>query len=400
MSIINMGSRRDLLQAGLFFATAGAAMSTLPKRVFAQTSKPIRIGWFAGLSGPVAAGGLAQDAGTKAAVEELNKAGGVLGRMIELVIRDTVGDPGKAMNFAQELLFREKVDVLFGPTGSAETFPVRDVSKEAGTVQFTTAQIDSVIDAKAYPNLFRLDGSTGNQLDYGLGYALNTLKRSKIALLVDNLSYGLLSRDLAVANMKARGVAPAYVGVVDQNKVDMGADILNARASGADLMLTFTASSGFMARILTAHGEQKWDVPVIAAPLSLSATVNDLVKPEYLGSVMGLGYRHLSLGSDGKFNPAVEKLITDHADYILPQVKNGLSWAILGYSTTKLWAQAAIAAGSTESKSVIGALEGMSDVPTTFGRISLSPTRHDGLPLDEFALFRADSQRHGGYTAV
>ena len=54
------------------------------------------------------------------AVEEINKAGGILGRPIELLTRDTAGDPTKAVNFAQQLAFSDKVQFVIGPVNSGE----------------------------------------------------------------------------------------------------------------------------------------------------------------------------------------------------------------------------------------------------------------------------------------
>lgn len=393
-------TRRGLLGGGLSL-TALVASGAIPGAAFGQSAEPIKVGWFAALSGPYATGALSQDAGTHAAVQEINDGAGVLGRKLELITRDTTGDPGKAVNFAQELLFSEKVNVLLGPNSSGEALPIRDFIDEADTVNFPTALIDSVIDPEKYPTIFRLGGSTGQQIAAGIKFTTETLGRKQIALFVDNLSYGVLSRDLALAQLGKLGITPTYVGNVDHNKVDMGDDIGKARDAGADVMLVWTASSGFMARILTARGEQKWGVPAVGAPIALTEQVTQLVKPEYLdGDVLAVGFRHLILDKDGRFPPLAQKVLDDHRAIVGPQIKNGVTWILLGYSTVMLWAKAVEMAGGPDTAGVVAAIESMRDVDTAFGRMTFGPGRHDGLQSDEYALLRVNSQRNGGYQAV
>lgn len=358
----------------------------------------MKLGWFAALSGPYATGALAQDAGQRAAVAELNAKGGVLGRPLELVTRDTVADPGKAVNFVQELLFSEKVDVLFGPNTSGEALPIRDFIVEANTINMPTALIDHVIDPKKYPSIFRVGGSAGQQIEAGIMFALDRYKKQKIALFVDNLSYGVLCRDLALAKMKARNIAPIYLGTLDANKVDLGDDIIKARDSGADVLLVWSASSSFMARVLTARGEQRWDVPAICAPIALNAQIADLVKKDYLKGAVGVGFHHLAVDGEGKFAPGIEKLLVDQAAILGPQLKNGITWILLGYASTLLWARAVEIAKSAETDAVIKALETMGTTETLFGKVAFGPGNREGLAMDEYALFSIASFRNGGFS--
>src|SRR5512142_2515663 len=68
--------------------------------------------------------------GMELAVDEVNRAGGVLGRPLELVVRDDNGNPGDAVRVAEELLAREKVDVLMGTFSSAVGLAVADFARQ------------------------------------------------------------------------------------------------------------------------------------------------------------------------------------------------------------------------------------------------------------------------------
>src|SRR5688572_8972411 len=96
----------------------------------ASAQKPIRIGYPVILSGPGALIGEPSLKGAQMFVEEINAKGGVLGRKIELVIRDTKGNADEAVRVARDLILRENVDFLFGTLTSAEGPAVSPIAKE------------------------------------------------------------------------------------------------------------------------------------------------------------------------------------------------------------------------------------------------------------------------------
>ena len=103
-------TRRQFIgaSAGLGLAATGLAKPAI------AASGPIRIGWMPALTGTSSSTGIALNRGTQLAASEINAAGGINGRMIEIVTRDTQSDPTKAVNAASELTHNEKVDIVWG----------------------------------------------------------------------------------------------------------------------------------------------------------------------------------------------------------------------------------------------------------------------------------------------
>src|SRR6516225_8613882 len=99
-------------------AGAAIAASTLAKPAIA-VNEPIRVGYLPALTGPSSSTGIGINRGTQLAVQEINAAGGINGRQIELITRDTQSDPTKAVNGAAELT-HSKANVIFGPLNSGE----------------------------------------------------------------------------------------------------------------------------------------------------------------------------------------------------------------------------------------------------------------------------------------
>ena len=116
-----MAIRRSTLFPA-FVLAAGLCAS-----VASAVAQPIKVGWLSSLTGPLSSAALAENEGVKLAVEEINARGGILGRQIELLTRDTAGDPTKAVNFAQQLAFSDKVSFVIGPVIAALFIAIWDL---------------------------------------------------------------------------------------------------------------------------------------------------------------------------------------------------------------------------------------------------------------------------------
>jgi branched-chain amino acid transport system substrate-binding protein len=108
-------SRRDVLLGGA--GALGAASFSFPAPAIAQ-SDSIKIGCLAAMTGPSSAPTIGFNRGVDFAVKAINAAGGVKGRKIEIVMRDTQGDPTKAVNATQEMISQVKVHGIWGPLNS------------------------------------------------------------------------------------------------------------------------------------------------------------------------------------------------------------------------------------------------------------------------------------------
>jgi branched-chain amino acid transport system substrate-binding protein len=145
---VNNFSRRTQLKLML-----GVAASTLaPTLSGAQTdAAPIKVGVLASLTGPGAFGGDPTAKAAKLAIDEVNKAGGINGRKIELTTYDTEGSADKALVFMKRLVAEDKVSVILGPDFSATVRASLPVSDEAKVpVLFMTPIVEPKSDSDSY----------------------------------------------------------------------------------------------------------------------------------------------------------------------------------------------------------------------------------------------------------
>src|SRR5262250_2295680 len=137
-----------------------AALLALPAAAEAQ--KPIKVGMPIPLSGPAALFGDPASKGAQMYVDELNAKGGVLGRKIELIIRDSKADANEAVRVARELILKENVDFLVGTLTSAEGPAVSVVAKENKIVFIAPIPKTDQLTAadKLHPYVFRVAATT------------------------------------------------------------------------------------------------------------------------------------------------------------------------------------------------------------------------------------------------
>src|SRR5215212_836906 len=100
----------------------------------AYAADPLKVGLLEDVSGDLALMGMPKLHGSELAVEEINKAGGIMGRQIELIHLDPQGDNARYQEFARRLLQRDKVDILVGGITSASREAIRQLARRPNTL--------------------------------------------------------------------------------------------------------------------------------------------------------------------------------------------------------------------------------------------------------------------------
>src|SRR5437868_15315715 len=150
-----------------WLAALWAAVSLLPRAASAEET--IKIGFPMPLSGPTAVYGVPITKGAEMAVADINAKGSVLGRKLELIVRDSKANADEAVRLAREMIIKDNVDFLSGTLTSAEAPAVSTIAKENKVVFVapTAKTIKLTSKANLHPYIFRLasntdiDGRTG-----------------------------------------------------------------------------------------------------------------------------------------------------------------------------------------------------------------------------------------------
>ena len=378
-------------------ATAGAALaSTLAKPAIAA-NEPIRIGYLPALTGPSSSTGIGINRGFELAVKELNAAGGINGRQLELVVRDTQSDPTKAVNGAAELAHGVKVSVVFGPLNSGESLAVVPLLAKANIPQLHSCFVDTLTDPKKYPMCFR-NASTNQQIGAGANrYVVDVLKCKKVAVISDTTGYGTSCVNAYVPMLKEKGAEVVYQGNIDAANPDLTPDMLRMQNAGAEAIMPWSVNPGFLSRIINTRAQMKWDVPIVGqTTLGSGQTAALLEKPEYWAKVYPNNFKPVCYGPDGKLNERTTAFLDRLKSAKVDVADTLLWWIAVGYDTPRLIADAVKSSGA-EPAQIVGYLNTLKDFPGVFGDISFTPDRHDGYRDDDCVMVEANSLKEGAF---
>ena len=385
-----------ITRRGLALGTAGLATAGLARPALAQ-SEPIRIGWLAALSGPSSAPAIGFDRGVHHAVDAINAAGGVKGRKIELVVRDTQGDPTKAVNAAQDMISRAKVHAIWGPTNSGESLATTPIMARAKMPDVHPCFVDTLSDPAKYPNAFRMAPSN-SQIDTAVsGYGVNNLKKKKFAVIGDTTGYGTTTVNSSTAAFEKLGAEVVYKATIDAIQPDVTPDMLRMKNAGAEAIVVWTVSTGLISRLMNTRANMGWDVPFIGHPAMGSGEVGQLIaKPTNWEKTYILGFKNCSYGADGK--------LPDHVQAFVDQTKGKIDlndtilwWVVCGVDAINIIAAAVRETGSTDPAQIIGFWDTVTKYPGLYATYTWSKDQHNGLPTSDIVMSEANSQRLGAY---
>ena len=214
------------------------------------------------MTGPSSAPTIGFNRGVIFAVDAINAAGGVKGRKIEVITRDTQGDPTKAVNATQEMISQLKVHGIWGPLNSGEALATTPIMARAKMPDIHPCVVESLIDPAKFPNAFRMAPSNSQWDDAVRNYCLNILKVKKIAVFGDTTGYGVTAVGASVAAFKKDGADVVYQANIDATQPDMTPDMLRAKNAGAEVIVVWSVATGMEARMFNTRAAMNWDVAV------------------------------------------------------------------------------------------------------------------------------------------
>jgi branched-chain amino acid transport system substrate-binding protein len=388
-------SRRGVLLGSA--GALGAATFSFPKPAIAQ-SEPIKIGWLAAMTGPSSAPTIGFNRGVIFAVDAINAAGGVKGRKIEVITRDTQGDPTKAVNATQELISQAKVHGIWGPVNSGEALATTPIMARAKMPNIHPCVVETLIDTTKFPNAFRMAPSNSQWDDAVRNYCLNILKVKKIAVIGDTTGYGVTAVGASVAAFKKDGAEVVYQANIDATQPDMTPDMLRAKNAGAEVIVVWSVTTGMEARMFNTRAAMNWDVAFVGHPSLASGEIAGLVeKPENWKKVYAVGYKSVSYDAAGKL-PAKTQDLVDRLLKANVVLNDTLLWWIAGgIDAIELFAKGVETSGSTEGPGLIAYLNTLSKYSGYFGDYTFTPTQHNGYPTDEIVMSEASTAKNGTF---
>jgi branched-chain amino acid transport system substrate-binding protein len=231
----------------------------------ALAQETIKIGLVTALSGQSARAGEAITRGLQVAIDELNAAGGALGRKFELLRRDDEATPAKGVIAARELVHKEKVAVLFGGLDTPVSIAIIPVITEA-KVPFMGpwAAGTPITHNGTNPNFAFRVSAVDEIVDKAiLQYAQKNFSTKKPGLILINNPWGESNEKGLKAAMAARNVTPAGIEKFEGNDVDVVPQLTRLKAAGADTLF-LVGNVGPSAQVVKSLDRMGWKPPIVS----------------------------------------------------------------------------------------------------------------------------------------
>jgi len=251
-------------------ATIAAAAVLAAGWTASAGAQTIKIGVNEPLTGPFAASGTYVVNGAKIAADQINAAGGLLGKKLELVIEDNKSNPTEAAAVAEKLITADKVPVIMGAWGSSLTLAVMPKLMEYKVPMLVETSSSGKITTSGNPYVFRTSPPSSLEAA-AFKDIFPKLNIKKVDFLVINNDWGRGAAEDFGKMLKENGVKVGYVETMDQAAQDMSAQLSKIRSSDSDTIMVTTAveqltlvlkqaaALGIKKRIVTTGGSQNPD---------------------------------------------------------------------------------------------------------------------------------------------
>lgn len=252
-------SRRGFVAVAVAAALGGGALG-------AQAQEPIKIGLVTALSGQSARAGEAITRGLAIAIDELNAKGGVLnGRKFELVRRDDEATPAKGVTAARELLFKEKVAVLFGGLDTPVSIAIVPImNQEKIPFMGPWAAGTPITKNGANPNYVFRVSAVDEIVDRAmLQYAQKTFNSKNCGMILVNNPWGESNEKGLMAALTAKGLKPAGIEKFEMNDVDVVPHLTRLKNAGADCLF-LVGNVGPSAQVVKSLDRMGWKPPIVS----------------------------------------------------------------------------------------------------------------------------------------
>jgi urea transport system substrate-binding protein len=313
---------------------------------------------------------------TLLAIEEVNAAGGVMGRQLKPVVLNGNSDPEEFAKQAERLLTEEKAAVVFGCWTSASRKAVRPVFERNAGLLFYPVQYEGLEES---PRIVYLGPAPNQQLIPAVDYSIDVLKKKRIALVGSDYIFPRTAHAIIRDRVTERAKGGAPVEVVAEVLIPLGSSdvataVARVRETNADLVLNTingTTNAAFFGAVRGPTG-----VPNLTT-LSVSITENEVrgLNPPALTDdyIFASYFDALDRAESRAF---VSRL---QAKYGPDRVTTDMMAA--AYGGVHLWAKAATAARSADPNAVVRVVRGM-EFEGPRGRVKIDPANlHTWLPV-------------------
>jgi branched-chain amino acid transport system substrate-binding protein len=324
-------------------AAVAMAVAALSPALAQQTVKFANI---VELSGAGASSGTQFNNGAQMAIKEINAAGGILGKQIEVTTNDTTTQPGVALALTKKAIDQD-VFAIFGPVFSGSINVSMKESQKAEIPNFTGGEAANIT-MQGNPYIFRTSFTQATAMPKAAAYIKST-KVKTIAIMYVNNDFGKGGLDMMKKALAGSDVKIVAEISTDSAQVDFSAPVIRAKQSNADALFMYI-NEDESARALRELKKQAWNKPMIGETTLTGQKVIDLAGDAANGAV-----GHVGLTADAPIPALLNYKVKYSRAYGHETDHNGIK----GYTGVYILKAAIEKVGKFDRKAVAAAMKGI-----------------------------------------
>ncbi len=344
-------------------------------------SGSIKIGAILAVTGPASFLGAPESKTLKMLVDQINVSGGINGKKLELVIKDSGASPAKAISFAKQLIEEEKVFAILGPSTSGETMKIKNICEKAKTILISCAAAEVIVNPVA-KYVFK----TPQKDSDAVKKIYQTMKKmgiSKIGLMCGNTGFGKAGKKQLEKIAKEYGIKILASEVYDKKSTDLTSVLTKIKAKKVQAVVNWSIVP---AQAIVAKNMKQLNMNV---PLFQSHGFGNIKYARQAGKA-GEGIifpaGRLLIANDLPDSNKQKKLLLDYKrNYEAVYKEDASTFGGHAYDALTILVEGIRRAG-TDKEKVRDAIENLKNFPGTGGIFNFSPTDHNGLDINAFTM--------------
>jgi branched-chain amino acid transport system substrate-binding protein len=371
-------------------ATAFCALA-LASLAPAFAADPIKIGAIFGVTGPAAYLGAPEEKTAKMVVADINRNGGILGRQVQLIVKDSGASAEKAISFAKQLIDEDNVAAIIGPTTSGESMAIKDICEKAGMPLISCASAETITTPVA-KYVFKVPQKDNYIVEWLYG-TMRKLGISKIGVIAANTGFGNGGKAQLEKYASKYGMTIAIAEVYDSAATDLSALLTKVNAAGVQAVVNWSIEP---AQSIVAKNMKQLKMPQQLFQSHGFANIRYVeAAGEAAEGIIFPAGRLIIAGELPDSNIQKRLLVKYNADYKALYKEDASTFGGHAIDALMILKSAIEAAKGTDPDKMVQAIEGIRNFPGTAGVFNFSASDHNGLQMDSIEMMTV---RNGKFT--
>lgn len=314
--------------------------------------------------------------------EQVNAEGGINGRQVELIIKDSAANPEKAVSFAKQLIEEDKVIAIIGPSTSGETMQIKDLCESYGTPLVSCAAAEVIVNPVA-SYVFKTP-QKDNYVAELIFRTMNDLGISKIGVVAANTGFGNAGKGQLEKYAPDFGIDIVIAETYDKAATDLTAVLTKIKAAGVEAVVNWSIVPA-QAIVPKNMAQLGMDVPLFQSH-GFGNIQYVIAAGEAAEGIIFPAGRLLVADDLPDSHPQKEVLVAYKTAYESRYDEAASTFGGHAYDAFMIVVEAARKADGMDRKDIRDAIESLTGFPGTGGVFNFSAADHNGLGIDSLEI--------------